>query len=88
MDTNTFIVTDEQGNEKEMEILFTFQQDQDGYSYVVYTDPTDEEGNVFASRYDEDGNLTPIDSEDEWNMIEEVFLAFMDDKDEGTDDEA
>ena len=42
LETNTMFVTDESGNEKEMEILFTFEDEEKGRKYVVFADPEDE----------------------------------------------
>ena len=39
MDENTIVVTDELGNEVEYEILFTFENEENGHQYVVYFDP-------------------------------------------------
>ena len=35
---------------------------------------------VFASAYDDAGNLLPVESDEEWAMIEEVILAFQEDE--------
>lgn len=76
LDSNTLFVKDETGKEVEMEILFTFANDETGKQYVVFVDPKDEDGEVFASCYDDDGNLLPIETEEEWSMVEEVLGAF------------
>lgn len=88
IDSNKMIVKDEQGQEKEMEILFTFESDELNAQYVVFTDPESEDGEVFASRYNDEGELEPIETEAEWEMIEEVVGAFsdeMNDYEEETD---
>ncbi len=42
-----FKVIDDQGKEIECEVLFTFESDETGKNYIVYTDnTTDEEGNT------------------------------------------
>ena len=42
----TFNVIDDNGNNIECEILFTFESDETGKNYIVYTDnTTDEHGN-------------------------------------------
>lgn len=82
MDTKTFFVTDESGNEIEMEIIFTFQPDNSSKKYVLYTDPRMEDGSVMASLYDEEGHLSPVETEEEWDMIEEVFNAFVEDEED------
>lgn len=78
MNENTLYVTDEQGNEVEMEILFTFKSEDETKKYVVYKEANnDEASDVYASIYDEDGNLLPIETDEEWNMVEEVLGAFL-----------
>jgi len=81
IESNTLYVHDEDGNELEMEILFTFENDETNKKYVVFADPQDESGEVFASAYDEEGNLLPIETDSEWNMVEEVLGAFVEDED-------
>ncbi len=79
LDSNSLYVTDEFGNEKRMIILFTFDSADYEAQYVVFQDPESDEGNVFASRYDEKGNLFPIESDEEWEMVEEVINTFAED---------
>lgn len=81
LETNTLFVTDEHGKEMEMEILFTFEDEATHKNYVVFQDPEDESGEVFASAYDEAGSLLPVETENEWAMIEEVLGAFSQDED-------
>lgn len=76
LDTSTLYVKDENGKEIAYDILFTFENEQTNKQYVVFVDPNDEEGEVFASCYDDEGNLLPIETEEEWEMVEEVIGAF------------
>jgi len=91
MEDNTFTVVDEDGNERVCDILFTFDSPDTGKSYIAYTDGTkDEEGCevVYASIYDptnEDDTLQPIETEEEWAMIENVLENLMEEY--GPDDE-
>lgn len=80
LDSNSLYVYDEDGNEKKMTILFTFDSDETGCQYVVFQDPDNDEGEVFASRYDDNGQLIPIESEAEWEMVEEVINTFVEDE--------
>lgn len=80
LDSSSLYVSDEEGNEKRMEIMFTFEDDVRKKSYVVFMDPEEESDEVFASAYDSEGNLMPVDSEEEWKMIEEVIGAFQSDE--------
>lgn len=82
LETNTLFVQDENGKEVEMEILFTFEDEENKKKYVLFQDPQEEDGEVFASAYDDGGNLLPVESETEWKMIEEVLGAFSADDDE------
>ena len=74
-----FKVIDDKGKEIEWEVLFTFESDETGKNYIVYTDnTTDEEGNtkVYASIYtpnEENLNLTAIETEKEWKIIETIL---------------
>lgn len=77
LDEKTLILIDENGNEQKMEILFTFEDDSFGHKYVLYTDPTDDSGQVFVSSYTDEGELHDITDEKEWDMVEEVFNSFM-----------
>ena len=78
MDSNKLFVTLDNGEEKEMEILFTVDLDQFGKSYVLFLDPEDPEATVYAMSYDEDGNLNAIESDEEWGVIEEVLEGYQD----------
>lgn len=77
MDEETIVVIDDEGNEKEFEILFSFDDETTDKKYVLYYDPALEEPEVYSSIYDEDGNLYPVETQYEFDMIEEVFNAFM-----------
>ena len=76
-----FTVTDNEGNTIEYEILFTFDSDETGKSYIVFTDHTeDEEGSIVtnAAVYDKNGEvleLQDIETEQEWNLIENLLAS-------------
>ncbi len=76
-----FTIVNDQGEEVECEILFTFDSDETKKSYIVYTDNTlDEEGStkVYASIYDptgQDPTLLPIETEKEWLVIENILSS-------------
>ncbi|MBU0997180.1 MAG: DUF1292 domain-containing protein [Firmicutes bacterium] len=87
----TLIVTDEQGNEIECNIIMTFESEEFGKSYVVYQIKDDETGEYFAASYnpedDDEGNLGQVDSEEEWDLIEEVLESFLEDEEEKDEEE-
>lgn len=57
MEANKIQVIDDQGNEKEFEVLFTFNNDELNKQYVLYYDASLDEPSVYASIYDETGQL-------------------------------
>lgn len=77
LEENKIVVVDENVKEIEMEILFTFENDEFKRKYVLYVNPEDETGEVFVSVYTDEGELLEISDEKEWEMIEEVFEAFV-----------
>ena len=75
----TFMAIDSEGKEVEFDILFSFDSEETGKHYIVYTDNTeDEDGNInvyasaFASDNDE-SELLPIETEKEWKIIEIIL---------------
>ncbi len=76
-DSKVMIITGENGQEKEVEIILTFEDDKNKKSYVLFTDVNANDGNVYAYSYDEDGNMNEITDEAEWEMCQEVLGAFL-----------
>ncbi len=75
---NTIYIMNEEGREVEMKILLTF--DAEDRNYVVIH-PKDNDEELFAFIYDDEGNLTAVEDEEELDMVNEVIAAF----DEGDD---
>lgn len=80
------ILVDEDGTEVLCDIIFTFDSDEYGKSYVIFSPVSSEEdddGNieVAAAIYvpKEDGtigDLIPIESDEEWELVESVLGQF------------
>lgn len=89
---NTFKVINDEGQEITCDILFTFDSEETKKSYIVYTDNSrDAEGNiqVFASIYDpkqDNPRLEPIESEQEWKIIETILNTLQDEIKKKTED--
>ncbi|MFN2745127.1 MULTISPECIES: DUF1292 domain-containing protein [Bacillus] len=83
-------IVDDKGNEQLCEVLFTFDSDQFNKSYVLYypVEAQDEEEiEIHASSFTpnengENGELMPIETEEEWDMIEETLNTFLADEEE------
>lgn len=92
-DNMSFSVLNENGEKTECDILFSFDNEETGKSYVVYTDNSfDNEGKiqVFASTYDpssEEQVLLPIESEKEWKIIEIILEEIMNEINRGDDND-
>lgn len=81
----TFKVLNDEGEEVECEVLFTFENDETKNTYIVYTDNTvdnDGETKVYANVLliedkDDDGSanakLLPIETEAEYDIIENIL---------------
>jgi uncharacterized protein YrzB (UPF0473 family) len=83
-------VVDDQGNEQLCEVLFTFESEQFSKSYVLYyplgaEESEEEEIEIHASAFSaaedgQEGELQPIETEEEWEMIEEMLNTFLDEE--------
>lgn len=80
-------LVDEEGNETLYEILLTIDgQEEYGRNYILMYPagiPEEEDVELLAYAYVEDesgaeGKLEQIETDAEWDMIEEVFNTFMD----------
>lgn len=84
-------VVDEEGNEQLCEVLFTFNSDEFGKSYVLYypigEEDDEEEIEIHASAFipsddNTDGELQPIETDEEWDLIEEMLNTFLAEQEE------
>jgi len=89
----TMTIVDEHGTEHICEVILTFESTDYGKSYVLYhvlgnDDTEDEEIEIHASSFKpaedgkEDGELSPIDDDEEWAMIEETLNTFLAEEEE------
>jgi uncharacterized protein YrzB (UPF0473 family) len=76
---NEMVVTDSEGKEHLMHILFTYDNEERGCSYVFFYEVGDNEENVMVMRYTADGELEEIDDDEEYDEVDEVFNAWQDD---------
>jgi len=91
MEEETLVVIDELGNELEAVIIMTFESEEFGKSYVVYRLKDDESEEYFAASFNpEDGDkgqLYQIETDEEWDFVEEVLENFMEDQEEDETEE-
>ena len=78
-----FTIKNDQGVELECDVLFTFDNEENNKSYIVYTDNTvDEAGNikVYANIFDptgENSELGAVETEKEWKLIEKLLSSLQ-----------
>ncbi|NCA96163.1 MAG: DUF1292 domain-containing protein [Methanomicrobia archaeon] len=75
---NQIIVTNEKGEEYRLEILFTYENEQRKTKYVLFFDPQNEE-DILVARYDDEGHLEDVDDDEEFDEVEEVLNAYLED---------
>ena len=78
-DEKQMVVTDNEGKEHLMQILFTYDNEERDSSYVFFYDTEDPNEEVIVMRYLESGELEPIEDDEEYDEVEEVFNAWQDD---------
>ena len=72
------IIEDGEGHQHEMEILFTYHNEERNKDYVFFFDPEDPD-NVIPMIYHEDYTLEEIEDDEEYEEVEEVFNAYEED---------
>lgn len=78
------VIVDKDGKRVECDILFTFESDDTGRSYIGFTDNThgeNDELNIYACYSDvltDDGSLRNIESEEEIEMVNDVIKNLLD----------
>jgi uncharacterized protein YrzB (UPF0473 family) len=78
-DNSQMVVTDSTGKEHLMQILFTYDNEERNTSYVFFYDTEDKDEEVVVMRYTEEGELSQIEDDEEYDEVEEVFNAWQDD---------
>jgi uncharacterized protein YrzB (UPF0473 family) len=81
--TGKFTIKNDEGKELVCDVLFTFDNEENNKSYIVFTDnTTDENGSVkvYANTYDPSGkkdDLGVIETEKEWQIIEKLLASLQ-----------
>lgn len=73
---STFMAMNESGELAECKTILTFEHAGTQNTYIVYTDGSkaaDEKNRIFASIYKNDRTLAPIETAEEWGIIEKLL---------------
>lgn len=85
------VIPDDNGDEHLFEVLFTFDVDETKQSYIAVVpveQAEDDEVEVYAFRYeekdndDEDLSLLPIETDEEWEMVEEMLQTLAEEEED------
>ena len=80
MNDKIMYITNEAGETVEYEVILTYEHPETKINYVIYKLPEEQE-EVLAARFVEEGegegSLSPIETEEEYEMIEEILDAFL-----------
>ena len=76
------VIQDEDGKNYEREILFTYESKTSGKKYVFFFDPLSKDDEVQVLRYSDEGTLEEVENNEEYEELEEVFNAYVEEQDE------
>jgi len=79
-----FTITDENGEEQEVEVLGVMTIEGTDYVAVGFADEirqdSDEDIDIFFMKVDDEGDLAAIESDEEFDKVSEAFDAMMDEE--------
>ena len=78
MDDRKIFFTDDEGNQVECEILFTYHSDDLDKDYIVFKDNSTGEisAYIYVENADGEGDTIQIESDAEWEMLEELLEEY------------
>lgn len=91
MNENQITLINENGEEQLANILFTFFAEETNKNYVVFSyagnnEEDDEQVEVFAASYENEddlnGQLYPVETDEEWELIEAALENYADESEE------
>lgn len=78
---NQMIIIDANQKEHLVEILFEYENEERNTKYVLFYE-LDNEDEVMAMKYTDEGELIEIEDDEEFSEVLEVFNAFQDEENE------
>ena len=76
---NEIMITDENGQEQVMKILFTYENEERHKMYAFVYKEGDEDNVIPVSINEKDSSIEVIEDKKELDEVEEVFNCFLDD---------
>ncbi|MFA5481648.1 MAG: DUF1292 domain-containing protein [Bacilli bacterium] len=75
------VIEDEDGKSYERDILFTYKSESSGLKYVFFFDGSSDDDEVQVLRFEDDGTLADVETDEEFKELEEVFNAYLEEQD-------
>lgn len=73
-DEQVFVVTDEDGNEHEMVMVYTFESNDQAYAVLIERNNPDEDGVIFRIEEENDtAYLVSIEDDEEWERVVSIY---------------
>lgn len=73
-DDQVFVVTDENGKEHEMIMVYTFESQDQAYAVLLDRNDPEEDGVIFRIEEENDeAFLASIDNDEEWERVVEIY---------------
>jgi uncharacterized protein YrzB (UPF0473 family) len=73
-DEDVFLVSDENGVEHEMVIVYTFESQNKGYAVLLDRNDPEADGVIFRiEEENDDAYLVGIEDEEEWNRVAQIY---------------
>ena len=80
---DVFIVTDENGEEHEMVMVYTFQSQEQAYAVLLDRNDPEADGVIFrVEEENEDAFLVNIEDEEEWECVVTIYNEIVAQEDE------
>lgn len=76
LNDHQLVVTDADGNEILLEILFTYENEERGKKYVFFYEK-DNPDEIMVAEYTDEGELIEVEDDEEYAEAEEVFNSYI-----------
>lgn len=77
-----FLVTDDNGVEREMVIVYTFESNDNAYAVLLDRNDPEADGVIFfrIEEENDEAYLVSIEDEEEWNRVSQVYEEIINDE--------
>lgn len=78
---HVIILADEEGNEREMVVVYTFESEDKAYAVLIDRNEPESDGVIFRlEEEDEESFLVPIEDDAEWDKVVAVYEGILEEE--------